>query len=327
MATLISSGRFCSSVTKTANPDSSRQMPGTTTAETVEQLEQLLEECMMLLDDALPIGTLFKSLSIESRNYIAKNKMSFEAFLIRYPQKFSVFKNRGDRNIYVSKAGFAPSAARHAQEVAGSTIGHGAVTDRRRAKVYTVLKYIPNEWASYVALPIPEDVKKRIIRKPAKNWFVNNPRYFEVRFNPRMGHTFEVRRSAQLQEFMKQKAQISDSERVEQKREAEAGAGGDDGEDTIEDIGSGDIVAAAAARAQGDSGDLWTESAAVGRGGGVAGGGAAAAASTPPQMRSQSTSAAFSAGGGGFARAGGNPGNSGGGDVWAEAVAATKPQQ
>lgn len=178
----------------------------------------------MLLDQALPIGTLFKTLSVDSRNYVAKNRISIEAFLLRYPQKFSIFKNRGDRNIYVAKAGLAPAAAQLAQEVAGSTIGHGAVTDRRRARIYTVLKYIPNEWASFVALPIPEDVKKKIIQKPAKAWFEKNPRYFEVRFNPRMGHTFEVRRSAQLQEFMKQKQAIAASEKREQERHASTAA-------------------------------------------------------------------------------------------------------
>ena len=179
-----------------------------TTTTDAEQLGQILEEVGVLLDEALPIGTLFKALSVDSRNYISKRKMSFETFLLRYPQSFQVFKQdmAHDRNIYVCRAGMAPSTANHAHEVAGSTVGYGNITDSGRAKIYTVLKYIPNEWASYVALPVPDAVKQRIIRKPAKAFFESNPRYFEVRFNPNAAHSFEVRRSPQLQEFMKQKA-------------------------------------------------------------------------------------------------------------------------
>jgi hypothetical protein len=216
-----SSIRFCSTTENnntTASSSSTTTATTTTTSTTsseVEQLEQILEEVTMLLDEPLPIGTLFKALSAESRNYISSKRLSFESFLLRYPQKFQVFKPNVsyDRNIYVCKAGGAPVNANHAQEVAGTTVGahaihSGGVTDGARARIYTVLKYVPNEWASYVALPIPDDVKRKIIKKPAKQFFERNPRYFEVRFNPNVGHTFEIRRSSQLQEFMKQKTQM-----------------------------------------------------------------------------------------------------------------------
>lgn len=214
--------RFCSTSANTAEQQadatSSNGAPAASSSSTTseaEQLDQLFEEVSMLLDEPLPIGTLFKALSSESRNYVSSKRLSFETFLLRYPQKFQVFKQltHRDRNIYVCKTGSAPQGANHAQEVAGTTVGahamhNGGVTDGARARIYTVLKYIPNEWASYVALPIPDDVKKKIIKKPAKSFFERNPRYFEVRFNPNMGHTFEVRRSPQLQEFMKQKTQM-----------------------------------------------------------------------------------------------------------------------
>jgi hypothetical protein len=168
----------------------------------------------MLADQPLPIGTLFKALSPEGRALLLERRLSLEAFVLRHPSQYSVFKNQGDSTIYVSRFGAAPETAAHGRHVAADQVvtqsaaaGAAGRDANMTNKIYAVLKYIPNEWCSYVALPIPDDIKRQIIRKPAKRFFESHPRYFEVRFDARFAHTFEVRRSMQLQEHMARQQQ------------------------------------------------------------------------------------------------------------------------
>lgn len=164
----------------------------------------LIDEVDMLTEEALPIGTLFKMLSTDSRKALMTAKLPLETFLLRHPAKYSIFKSRGNPAIMVSKFGVAPETARHASEKTTDQLFDGTVRKGKDAnqKVYTVLKFIPNEWVSYDQLAIPPEVKKSCIGKPPKRFFDNLPRYFEVRFNPHFAHTFEVRRSVGLQQYL-----------------------------------------------------------------------------------------------------------------------------
>lgn len=180
----------------------------------VDPVASLHEEIHMLTDAPLPIGTLFKTLSPESRAFLNAHKLPLETFLLRYPAKYSVFKQLKSSQIMVSRFGAAPESARHATEktreqlfngqpagaaaAASGSSGDKSVTTR----IYTVLRYIPNEWVQYALLNIPEDVRKNCIGKPPKRFFEKHPRYFEVRFDPHRAHTFELRRSLALQQYM-----------------------------------------------------------------------------------------------------------------------------
>lgn len=186
---------------------SSEEEPAAVEEETPKTPQELLvEELDMLTDQPLPIGTLFKTLSPESRKTLGKMQMPLEAFLMKNKDKFTVYKEEGA--ILVARTGSAPFSAMQGEEVAGDNLfaTAGARAKSMAAsdtqKVYKVLQYIPNEWSSYVLLPIPTDVKKDIIRKPAKHFFDKHKRYFEVRFDPNHAHTFDVRRSQQLQQYM-----------------------------------------------------------------------------------------------------------------------------
>ncbi len=195
----------------------------------------------MLLDEALPIGTLFKTLSAESRNYVAKQRMSLESVLLRYPGRVQMFKKGRDRNIYVSKPGMAPAYARHGREVAGTAAGqpnveHGRKTDREKARIYTVLAAIPNEWASFTSLPLTPEQREicapkksrdnqRWKRQSVKSWFEARSRYFSVKIDEKHPHTFFVRRSDALQAFMKEKQSRREAELRASGRAPEAAAG------------------------------------------------------------------------------------------------------
>ncbi len=166
----------------------------------------LLDEVDQLTDEAIPIGTLFRMLSQDSRKALGDAKLPLETFLLRHPAKYSVFKSRGNPSIMVSKFGAAPETAAHAKEKAIDEIFDGrerstAQGGANARRVYSVLKYISNEWSSYTELVIPDEVKKQCIGKPPKKFFESNPRYFDVRFNPHRAHTFEVRRSLALQQY------------------------------------------------------------------------------------------------------------------------------
>lgn len=165
----------------------------------------VITEIDMLTEEAIPIGVLFKMMSPEARKSLVVAKLPLETFLLRHPERFSVFKNRGDSMIMVSRFGCAPESASHAKEKGITDIFDGQEASnqgsRSAQRVYTVLKFIPNEWASYTDLNIPDEVRKSCIGKPPKKFFDSNPRYFEVRFNPHRAHTFEVRRSLALQQY------------------------------------------------------------------------------------------------------------------------------
>ena len=170
----------------------------------------LLDEIDMIVHAPMPIGTLFKTLSADARKWLNEHRLPLETFLLRHPGKYSVYKQRFNGPIYVAKLGMAPKGAAHGTETTGDKIFQVETpTTRANAKgitntqkVYTVLKYIPNEWVSYTMLNIPKEVRKSFIGKPARRFFEVNRRHFEVRFDPHFPHTFDVRRSEALQQYM-----------------------------------------------------------------------------------------------------------------------------
>jgi hypothetical protein len=170
----------------------------------------LLDEVDMLVHAPMPIGTLFKTLSTDARKWLNEHRLPLETFLLRHPGKYSVYKLRFNGPIQVAKLGMAPRGAAHGTECAGDRI-FKVETPLSRAnakgvtntqKVYTVLKYIPNEWVSYTMLNIPKEVRKSFIGRPARRFFEINRRHFDVRFDPHFPHTFDVRRSEALQQYM-----------------------------------------------------------------------------------------------------------------------------
>ena len=68
--------------------------------------------------------------------------------------------------------------------------------------IYQVLKYIPNEWSAFNTLDIPDDIRENIMKKRAKAFLMQYPKYFEVKPQPVTSPTFEVRRSIVLQKFI-----------------------------------------------------------------------------------------------------------------------------
>ena len=159
---------------------------------------QLIDECDVLTATPIPIGTLFKSLSKESRQVLIDQKMSIENFLLKNKDKFSVFKKPDAHSILVSKLDAVPLTARRGVEATSDRQFSGQSNDPLLQKIYTVLKYIPNEWSSFVSLGIPEEVRLHCMNKKPKLFFESNPKYFEVKAQGLRSHTFEVRRSLAL---------------------------------------------------------------------------------------------------------------------------------
>jgi hypothetical protein len=198
--------RFCASSGPSHENDG--HVAAAAGAPSADALSNLHDEIAMLTDAPLAIGTLFKTLSPESRAFLNKEKMPLETFLLRHPAKYSVFKPAKNPLIMVSRFGSAPESAQHAVERTTDQLFDGrpqaanSANQSATSRIYTVLKYIPNEWVDYSALNIPADVKKSCIGKPAKKFFDKHPRYFEVRFDSHRAHTFEIRRSLALQQYM-----------------------------------------------------------------------------------------------------------------------------
>jgi hypothetical protein len=173
-------------------------------------VRKVLDELDMLLHAPMPIGTVFKTLSTDARGWLNTHKLPLEAFLLRHPGKYTVYKMRFNGSIQVAKIGMAPRGAAHGTERSGDRVFKVETpTSRANAKgvsntqkVYTVLKYIPNEWVSYTMLNIPKEVRKSFIGRPARRFFEINRRHFDVRFDPHFPHTFDVRRSEALQQYM-----------------------------------------------------------------------------------------------------------------------------
>eukprot|EP00164_Ancoracysta_twista_P020581 GFYU01036856.1.p2 GENE.GFYU01036856.1~~GFYU01036856.1.p2 ORF type:complete len:124 (+),score=41.22 GFYU01036856.1:46-372(+) len=97
-----------------------------------------------------------------------------------------------------------PVSAMKGVEAAPDRIFNGKSMDPNMHAVYTVLKYIPNEWSPYVSLGIPEEVRIKFMNKKPKSFFEGHPKYFEVKAQALRSHTFEVRRSLALQKATEQ---------------------------------------------------------------------------------------------------------------------------
>ena len=163
--------------------------------------DALLEELDLLTSSPVPIGTLFKSLSEDARKTLTEKKLPLETFLLKYPKRYAVYKNAREGTIMASRPELLPETALRGRERPADKLFAGEM-DSQQHNIYTVLKYIPNEWSPYVSLGIPEEVKLRCMGKKAKAWFEKHPKYFEVKAQNYRGHTFEVRRSIALQRHM-----------------------------------------------------------------------------------------------------------------------------
>eukprot|EP00758_Cryptobia_borreli_P003859 Tbor_TRINITY_DN4022_c0_g1::TRINITY_DN4022_c0_g1_i1::g.11829::m.11829 len=161
--------------------------------------DRLMEEMLMLTSSPIPIGTLFKSLSKESRDVLIKKKLPIETFMLRHKDIFSVYKTNAKSPIMASRATDVPLAAMKGVEASSQEMFNGKTTDPSLHAIYTVLKYIPNEWSPYVSLGIPEEIRVKFMNKKPKAFFENHPKYFEVKAQALRSHTFEVRRSMGLQ--------------------------------------------------------------------------------------------------------------------------------
>lgn len=160
---------------------------------------RLLEEVMMLTSTPIPIGTLFKSLSQESRQTLMKMKLPLETYLLRHRDTFSVYKNADKGQIMASRVTDVPLSAMRGVEATADQMFTGRAQDQNLHAVYTVLKYIPNEWSPFVSLGIPEEIRVKFMNKKPKAFFEAHPKYFEVKAQALRAHTFEVRRSLELQ--------------------------------------------------------------------------------------------------------------------------------
>ncbi len=152
----------------------------------------------MLTVTPMPIGTLFKCLSQESRSVLSRKKLPLETFLLRQKEQFAVFQE--DRTIMAARADKVPITAHRAVESSTEAIFNGQRQDTELRDVYLILKYVPNEWSSYTSLGIPDAVKKAVFKKEtAKRWMERFPAFFECKAQSSKGHTFDVRRSLELQ--------------------------------------------------------------------------------------------------------------------------------
>jgi hypothetical protein len=171
------------------------------TTAAADPTDVLLEELDLLTSSPIPIGTLFKSLSQDARKTLGTKKMPLETFLLKYPKRYSVYKHAQDGIIMAARPEHIPETALKGKEKSADKLFEGNM-DATQHAIYTVLKYIPNEWSPYVSLGIPDEVRQRCMGKKAKAFFEKYPKYFEVKAQSYRGHTFEVRRSLALQKHM-----------------------------------------------------------------------------------------------------------------------------
>ena len=160
----------------------------------------LIAELEMLTVSPMPVGTLFKCLSPESRSALSAQKLPLETFLLRQKQHFAVYRDRTTSFIMCARADRLPEAVHPAVEVSADAIFNGKRVDTDLRDVYTILKYVPNEWSSFISLGIPDSVKKAIMGTvQPKKWLDLYPNYFETRIQLSKAHSFDVRRSLELQ--------------------------------------------------------------------------------------------------------------------------------
>lgn len=186
-----------------ADPAAGAAAAGAAAAAASKQNDEamLVAELEMLTVTPMPIGTLFKCLSQESRKVLSGLRLPLETYLLRQKDTFGVYRDKESRLIMASRVDKVPITAHRAVEATTATIFNGKRVDKDLADVYTILKFIPNEWSSYVSLGIPETFKKQIMQGLApKKWMDKYPAFFETRTQSLKSHTFDCRRSLELQQ-------------------------------------------------------------------------------------------------------------------------------
>ncbi len=161
----------------------------------------LVAELEMLTVTPMPVGTLYKCLSQESRKVLSGLKLPLETYLLRQKQSFAVYRDKENKLIMASRVDKVPVTAHRAFETTTENIFNGKRVDKDLSDVYTILKFIPNEWSAFTSLGIPDAIKKDIMRKEQpSHWLNKYPAFFETRMQHTKGHTFDVRRSMELQQ-------------------------------------------------------------------------------------------------------------------------------
>jgi hypothetical protein len=158
----------------------------------------LVDEIHRLLMSPLAMGYLFRSISAEAKSYLTVNQLSLEQFLLRNPHKFAVFQEPGVRTIMASRASNIPPHAMRGTEVTSDELFGGNANPEIK-QVLNVLKYVPNEWAAFSDLGVPETIRVHVMMRKAKAYFERFPQYFEVKAQGINQHTFFVRRALALQ--------------------------------------------------------------------------------------------------------------------------------
>ena len=169
-------------------------------------------ELFLHTENAVAIGDLFKLLSKDSKAYLAANRLPLESFVLRHRTEFAVFKNES-RTIMVSRAELLPLGVSAAAEVGRDDLFSGKEQDPDMAIVHAVLHYIPNDWAPFVSLGVPDSLRKKMVRDVGgkmkvspKQFMERFPKFFECKAQNLDAHTFLVRRSPSLQEALRRVA-------------------------------------------------------------------------------------------------------------------------
>lgn len=200
-----------------------------------------VRELSRVLTQPMKMGDLFRALSPPARSFVSASRRSLEELIMRSNSHFIVYRVGGTRSkkfpcMYAGPRHLVPqecqvmqltpemkkngdvgsgrSASTAASTSDASSLSNTLSLDKiqesydnsmlsTRQKIEEVLKYIPNEWSSFVDLQIPKDVKVRCMNYPhiATSSFLRKyPQYFDTKFNQGdNNNTFFVRRSEALQ--------------------------------------------------------------------------------------------------------------------------------
>lgn len=181
------------------------------TEATTASAEFVAQEISMLLEFPRPLGTLYRSLSPRVVQALKDQKVTLEQYILRNPQQFALFQavQAKDRIIMASRARQLPSHVLRGREATPEEIFRGKSNDPNLQAVVTVLSFIPNDWASFADLGIPEEIRVNVMQRKAKAYFLKHPEYFEVQAQGMGDHSFNVRRALSLQKKQQQQQQIS----------------------------------------------------------------------------------------------------------------------
>lgn len=162
--------------------------------------ETIAHELRKILTAPLPLGTAFRALSTQSKSYLNERRITLEQFLLRNHAEFAVFQEPSDRVIMASRARHVPGHAMRGHEATGNELFNGKQEQSPELRgVMTVLRYVPEEWSSYVELGIPESIRVNLMNRKPKAWFSKYPQYFEVSVQALNEPSFQVRRAQRTQ--------------------------------------------------------------------------------------------------------------------------------